>query len=260
MDTQTPNTDFNRPRRDGRILAGLFLLFVGAIFFLRELSFPFFPNWLFTWPMILITIGIYTGFKHQFRNISWLVLILIGSFFLIDQMDLGFNLHRFMIPAGIIAVGLFMILRPRRWVHEDWGNWENRYQDKYAKSSQASAYSGYSNNSSSEDFFDSTSVFGGAKKVILSKDFKGGDITCIFGGCEIDLSQADMQQPAVIDFNLVFGGGKIIIPSNWQLRLDITPVFGGIEDKRRQPLSNNPDKILVLKGTCFFGGLEIKNF
>jgi len=254
MDNQDQNNDYNQHKRDGRIIAGLFLLVVGAVFFMRAMAFPFFPDWLFTWPMILIAIGIYTGIKHQFRNPGWIILIIIGGFFLLDDMNLDFNLHRFIVPVIIISVGLIMILRPKRgrnWQRPEWSDWQ---RDKIVNQAKGDP------NYSAEDFFDATAIFGASKRVIISKDFKGGDVTCFMGGCEIDFTQADIIKPAIVDLTLVFGGGKIIVPSDWQVNNQITPVFGGVEDKRRQPFSPNPDKVLILKGTCFFGGLEIKNY
>jgi len=255
MSTQDQNNNFNQPRRDGRVIAGLFLLAIGAVFILKEIHFMFFPGWLFTWPMILIVIGIYSGLKHQFRNMGWLIPIVIGGIFLFDEMGFDYDLHRFIAPAIIITVGLTMILRPRRnrnWNSNEAGQWKDEKTNSYS--------TGPVPNYSPEDFFDSTAVFGSAKKVIISKNFKGGDITCFMGGCEIDLTQADMTQPAVIDLTFVFGGGKIIVPSDWQVNNNITPVFGGIEDKRRQPMTLNPNKVLIIRGTCLFGGLEIKNY
>jgi predicted membrane protein len=256
MCSQYQNNDYDRNKRDGRIIAGLFLLVVGALFFMKELSFPFFPNWLFTWPMILITIGIYTGLKHQFRNPGWIIMVVIGGIFLIDDMNVGFDIHRFIVPIVIVSVGLIMIMRPRRdrgWGRSNWSDPQGEKKNDPLDSAQRPDYT-------SEDFFDSTAVFGSSKKVIISKDFKGGDITCFMGGCEIDFTQADIIKPAVIDMTLVFGGGKIIVPADWQVVIHITPVFGGVEDKRKKPVSINPDKVLILKGTCLFGGFEIKNY
>jgi hypothetical protein len=51
---------------------------------------------------------------------------------------------------------------------------------------------------SSEDFVKSTTLFGGNKKSIVSKNFLGADFDTKFGGTEINLTQADMQQPVVI--------------------------------------------------------------
>jgi predicted membrane protein len=226
------------------------------------MDFPFFPPWLFTWPMILIAVGLYSGIKHQFRNPGWIIMIIVGSVFLADHVNMGFNLHRFIIPIAIISVGLIMIVRPRRNHDWRWQDWDKRKSPTASTATQdyTSNPSSQDYSYSSQDYFDSTAIFGNTKKIILSKNFQGGDITCIFGGCEVDLSKADVQKPAVIDLTFVFGGGKIIVPSNWQVDVRISPVFGGVEDKRQQPLVINPDKILIIKGTCFFGGLEIKNF
>ena len=81
------------------------------------------------------------------------------------------------------------------------------------------------------------------------------------GGAEINLQQADIKQAAVLEVNNVFAGTKIFIPSNWDIKNEITAVFGGVEDKRSLNLPT-PDakKSIILRGTCVFGGIEIKNF
>lgn len=114
---------------------------------------------------------------------------------------------------------------------------------------------------SQDDFIDSTSIFSGTKKVILSKNFKGGDIVNIFGGSEIDLTQADMATPAVLEVTAIFGGATLIVPSNWAIKSEAVTIFGGIGDKRKiAPLTESPTKTLVLKGTMIFGGMEIKSY
>src|SRR3982750_2458743 len=122
----TPNQDINPTtrRHNGRVWGGLFLLFVGAVFFLKEADFFFFPHWLFSWPMILIAVGVYTGLKHNFRGAGWLIPVIIGGIFLVDRFDIGLDLHRFIFPMIIIGIGLVMFLRPKhRGVNGGWDNW-----------------------------------------------------------------------------------------------------------------------------------------
>src|ERR1700733_9187506 len=127
MDTQNQNSDFNTPRKNGRVWGGLFLLFIGFVFFVKEADFFFFPNWIFSWPMILIAVGVYTGLKHNFRNPGWLIPVVIGGIFLIDRMDIGLDLHRFIFPIIVIGIGLVMILRPKHGVNGGgWDNWGGR--------------------------------------------------------------------------------------------------------------------------------------
>lgn len=114
---------------------------------------------------------------------------------------------------------------------------------------------------SQDDIIDSTSIFGSEKRIVLSKNFRGGDITNIFGGCEIDFMQADMTAPATVDITALFGGATLIVPSHWVVKSEAVSIFGGISDKRR--MTNYTDantKVLVLKGTVIFGGIDIKSY
>jgi predicted membrane protein len=280
MDTQNQDPNINSPRHNGRVFGGLFLLAIGAIFFLKEADFFFFPRWLFSWPMILIAVGIYTGLKHNFRGAGWLIPVVIGGIFLIDRFDIGLDLHRFIFPAIIICIGLTMILRPKHkgmngggW--DNWGGGRYRRNRNYgpqdpnnnpqqtinvtAHPPQDYAKTDY--NSTREDYIDATSVLGSTHRIVVSKNFKGGDITCFMGGAEIDMSQADINGTVVLDVTTIMGGAKLIVPTNWEVKPEITNVMGGVEDKRQvQGKIIDFNKVLVLKGTSFMGGIELRSF
>lgn len=65
---------------------------------------------------------------------------------------------------------------------------------------------------------------------ISSDDFI--QASTVFGGTEIDLTKADIQQPVVINTSTTFGGVKIIVPSNWQVNSDVTTIFGAVENQK----------------------------
>jgi hypothetical protein len=114
---------------------------------------------------------------------------------------------------------------------------------------------------SQDDIIDSTCIFSGTKKVILSKNFRGGDIVNVFGGSEIDLMQADINGTATLEVTAIFGGATLIVPSNWAIKSEAVTIFGGISDKRKfAALAEPATKTLVLKGTMIFGGMEIKSY
>lgn len=96
----------------------------------------------------------------------------------------------------------------------------------------------------------------------MSRDFKGGDVTAIFGGAVLNFMKADINGAAVIDISAVFGGCEIVVPANWKIQVDITTILGGVEDKRHTDLiTNGPaEKLLILKGACVFGGVEIRSY
>lgn len=239
----------------GHVLTGLFILLVGTAGLLKAMASPI-PDWVFSWETFLIALGFFIGIRHQFRGVAWLVLIVIGCIFLMNDVYPDLSMKRYTWPLALIVVGIFLILRPHR------RNWDSRQTDpnNLQTGSEESSW-GQSKNYSSENFIDSTSIFGGIKKTILSKDFNGGDIVNIMGGTEINLTQADLNGIVTLEITQIFGGTKLIVPSHWEIKPEMVALFGGIEDKRSmQNVAANPGKVLVLKGTTIFGGIEIKNY
>jgi predicted membrane protein len=100
---------------------------------------------------------------------------------------------------------------------------------------------------------------GGSKKIIVSKNFQGGEILTFMGGAEINLVQADIQGRAVLEVTQVMGGIKLVVPANWTVISELAVIMGGIDDKRLVQ-TQVPDKLLVIKGTSIMGGLEIKSY
>lgn len=81
------------------------------------------------------------------------------------------------------------------------------------------------------------------------------------GGAEVNLLKADIQRAVKLEVTNIFGGTKLIVPSNWDVKNEVTAVFGGIEDKRNIATGvTDPGKVLVLHGTCVFGGIEVINY
>jgi len=249
----------NNNRENGRIIGGLILVGVGGALLLRNLDFPI-PHWIFTWPMILILVGVYTGFRHNFQNSSWIILMAIGGFFLIDRILPGMSLEPYFWPLFIIGIGILIILRPKK---------KYRFGDAYVKTKDFEMrgstihITGEENVSDDADFLRISSVFSGVKRTILSKNFKGGNISCVFGGAEVDFSQADIQGRVVLRLEEVFGGTKLIVPPNWTVVNEVDGVFHGVEDKRKfngGVQTTDPNKVLVLSGSSVFAGIEIKSY
>ena len=249
-------------KQESRIFGGLILIAVGAALLLRNAGFPL-PYWLFSWPVILIVIGIYNGVKHKFRNNSWIILIAIGSFFLLDRvMDL--SLRPYFWPVAIIALGVIFIVRPERGLRHRFGNFEKRRLNADLNDNSWEQQPEPINNfiNDNDDYLSINSVFSGVNRNIVSKNFKGGKATCIFGGADIDFSQADIQGKAVLNMEVVFGGIKLILPPNWTVINEIDGMFHGVDDKRKYLtlMADNTDKVLILKGSVVFGGVDIKSY
>ncbi len=263
MERDINNTDkhsvisWQNENRRGKVAAGFFLILYGLLFLLRELDFNI-PHWLFTWPMILIVIGTVTLIKHKFRKLWGYTLILVGKLFLLREFYPDLLNFRLLWPVFIIFFGIMIMFKPGRCKRKARDKHRDRaFRKEFHKAHFA--HSGEYSSVSEDDFIDTTSFFGGIKKNVVSKNFIGADIVTFFGGSEINLAQADIQEDAIIDTTNIFGGLKLIIPRNWKIQSELTTMFGSIEDNRI--ITENDDaadeKVLILRGTCIFGGIEI---
>jgi predicted membrane protein len=236
------------PNRSGRVMGGLFIVVIGVIFLARQAGVEL-PYWFSTWQMILIGVGLYLGFRHNFRGFGWMIPIVLGVIFFLNDFYPDFRIQRYFWPMAIIAVGLYMIFRTGR-----------KGNDPYWKDWDATNF----NETTGDDFLDSTVIFGGVKKNIISKNFRGGEAVTVFGGTEINLTQADVNGAIVLDLTQVFGGTKLIVPPHWKIQSqDLVCILGGVEDKRpimSDPSSVDSNRVLILKGTCILGGIDIKSF
>ena len=255
---------------NSRVLGGLLIIAIGLIFFLRQSGIALFPYWFSSWPMILIAVGLFVGFKHGFRGPGWLVLLIVGSFFLIDNILDVHNMRRYLVPAILVGIGVMIIVRPKK-KDSNWENMKDRWKSNTnepkswvsnsgSTASAADTNSNFTNTATGTDAekLDAAAIFGGVKKNIVSKNFLGGETVNIFGGSEIDLSKSDINGTVKIDVTAILGGAKLIVPPNWTIRQEVAAIFGGVDDKREiHTLTTDPNKVLILKGTAFMGGIEI---
>jgi hypothetical protein len=258
------NRYYRRSDPHDRFWTGFIFLLAGLGLLLEKMDLGL-PEWLFTWPALCIIIGLVIGVRHGFRNPAWFIMVGVGVFFLSDEIVVDLDFKKYFFPVIIIAVGLLFLFRPKRKWHIS-KNDEHDDMQYPASPAPASGYdekaAGQSSDYLSSDAIDSVSIFSGVKKVVTSKNFRGGDIVCFMGGAEVILSQADIQGPVELEIFQMFGGTKLIVPAHWEVRTaEAVAIFSGVEDKRMAQAGNfDPKKILIIKGVSIFGGIEIKSY
>lgn len=229
----------------GGMVTGAILVLIGLAFLLDRLGYiSIHYLWRF-WPMLIVLAGIINASSRQRR--VWGVFLIAGGGLL--QLNLlgitHFGWGDFW-PMVLIALGLVVM----------WGSFQWRNKRPVLASGD----------SDPRTTLQEAVVFGGLERRMTSQDFQGGHINAVFGGVELDLSEANIQaDEATLEINAVFGGVELRVPPAWQVAYRGTPLFGGIEDKTRTPVlrQNAPEgakpKTLILTGAVVFGGLEIKN-
>ena len=171
-----------------------------------------------------------------------------------------------LIGVGFVAVGILLTLKQLGFIHVEWRDWwpviliavgaSIIFRDKNVDSSSKSFLSSDSL-AGDNSYLQITALLGGNETSNNSQDFKGGEITAIMGGVELDLRNASIQSEAVLNVWATWGGVVVKVPSDWTVVNHVTAILGGIEDKTgAAPLAT---KRLIIKGTAIMGGLEIRN-
>jgi hypothetical protein len=278
--------NYTKPRNDGSIAFGVIILGIGLVLLFRKFGL-YIPDWVLTWPMILIAVGTYTLISQQFKSFFGSVVLFIGVYFLLKrEFDLDLGLDQFIWPVGLIALGIYLILHKKqeyKVIKKARKNWEGSRKNKAeAKNSEniESAEVVEDTNASKEgsakapdsgfvratgtafvDRINESAIFSGVNRKLMTKNFQGGKATVIFGGLDLDLTQVDFTGVVTLDLEVGFGGVKLIVPPHWDVRTEMSNIAAGLEDKRMfREGGVDTNKVLILKGTLLFSGLEIKSF
>jgi predicted membrane protein len=248
----------NPKKKNDRLLLGALVIGAGILLLFRNLGF-WFPSFLFSWPMILIAVGLFIGVRDKFSNNGWWIVMAIGGFFLLRREFDYFDLGDFFWPLLILAIGISILLgkggRRRRWLDNNDDN-QSTTTNFSTMGTTANAETGSTNK---EDVIDAAAIFGSVKKNMYSKNFKGGEVVTVFGGSEINLMHADFTGEIKLEIVNIFGGTTLFVPAHWQIRSEAAAILGAIEDKRREPAAIQQDKVLIIEGTVIFGGIDIKS-
>jgi predicted membrane protein len=249
METNGNFSDGNRPFKrehrhlqSNRAIIGIILVLLGLFLVMRNAG--FFPNAIeniiFSWPMLLVTIGLVITIGSSGGKTSGVIVMAVGAFFLIPHIFREtFDIDMFW-PSIFIIIGIIFIFSKRK-------GWNS-----VSTSPQVG-----------DDYIDFVHVFSGGERQIVSDNFRGGKVSAVFGGSEIDLTKAKLA-PGVsyLEIACVFGGTTIIVPDDWNVKIEVVPVLGGFGDSRKLIPGRTVDttRQLVIKGAVVFGGGEIKSY
>ncbi|MFN3872284.1 MAG: LiaF transmembrane domain-containing protein [Ignavibacterium sp.] len=225
---------------DRRMWLGGAFIVLGFLFFLNSMDIIDFSisRIIFSWPFFFLVIGVFITLNTNKKLLGG-ILSGLGAIFLIPRIfpDVDYN-GTIVFAILFIALGLYIIL--------------NKKETEKIKFDQER-----------KDILEDVSIFGGGSKFITSENFKGGNITAVFGGSEINLKGCKLAEGTnVIDVLCVFGGTTLIVPQDWNIILNVTPIFGGFSNKLIKDPNAIPDtsKTLIIKGLVVFGGGEIKSY
>jgi hypothetical protein len=190
------------------------------------------------WPVVPIAIGLMklTGMGMEKQTAFGLFLTIVGGLFMLGQLDYVHVNLGIIWPLMFIFIGARLMMRAVR------------------------GQEGGAGVADSGEYVRSFAVMSGITRRNESTAFRGGELTAVMGGVQLDLDNAKLADGrAVIDVFAVWGGIEIRVPDDWRVEIEATPVMAGIECTARLAPGVEPAGTLVVRGFVMMGGVEIKN-
>jgi predicted membrane protein len=236
----------NRPHsnRFSQLFWGLLLAAIGIVFLLDNLEVIESHEIFRFWPVLLVIFGFVRiiGSVSVKGRLFGLFFVTLGTLLLLDRLSIVSVSIGDWWPLILVFIGVGILLK------------RSRMPAAVPDASPAGTVTG-----DADGIVDMSGILSGNKRICISQDFRGGDLTAVMGGCELDLRRASIKNsPAIVTFFAFWGGISIKVPQDWKVSLQATPILGGVEDKTN-PVPGTEEKLLIIRGEVIMAGAEITN-
>lgn len=220
----------------GNLIGGILLIAIGIIMGLNSLGITnislFFDGW---WTLFIIIPNLIDIIKEPRKTSNYIWFGVGVVLLLCAQGILSFNIiGKLIFPAILVVIGLSLLLKDRV---------EAKVKEKIKNL----------NKEGLEEYY---ATFSGQEINSKGDEFKGASLNAIFGGIDLNLTDAQIQKDTLINVTSVFGGVDIIVPVNVNVKVQSTSIFGGVDNKIKKYTENLPT--IYVKAFCLFGGADIK--
>jgi predicted membrane protein len=257
--------DAPRFRLTEKVIAGAFLVILGALFILDNLRLVDAGSLWDYWPLLLIAPGIARLLRptRPGQRMWGAILVGVGGLLLLRNLGLFWIPFHRVWPFVLVALGVYLIAQTttRRAGETVMAAGDGPSQRAFdgARAGLAATESFAERGTVAE--LNEFALCGGGHRLVQSPDFRGGTITVLAGGFDIDLRDAAMTRDEVaVEIFVMMGGVVFRVPEGWKVIVNVTPLLGGADVKARTvPPVDVPVRTLVLNGFILMGGIEVKN-
>jgi len=212
-----------------KLIAGIFFTILGVVLTLDNLDLIDADRFLVYWPLVIVAVGI-LKFQDRRTRLPAAWAIGVGTLMVLYNIEwLNFSVFDLW-PIALVIAGIAIVA--------------------HAFGFRVPSLRGDSGSTV-------WAIFGAPKIVVNSHNYTGGRIIAFMGGCQLDLTKADMESgPAFIELIAIWGGIEIKVPEGWEVAGNLVPIMGGADIKTK---AASGGRRLNVSGLAIMGGVDIKS-
>ena len=241
----------------GRIFFGIIVVVVGVLLLLMALDLVAIDGigeLLLYVPSLFILWGLYLLVAQRFKRAAGpIVLIAIAA--VVQLMLLDVLKWDYVWPIAIILIGVAIIAGGAGY-HGRRRRRRERRRHREHRHAKPDAHA------SSEGNLDISVTMSEVDERNRSKEFQGGEISCVMGRVKLDLTEAEIvEPPARIHVDIVMGGVEILVPDHWIVQNDFARTMGEVEDhtESRRSAATDDGATLIISGSVVMGHATIES-
>ncbi|MDI9472436.1 MAG: cell wall-active antibiotics response protein [Tissierellia bacterium] len=235
-----------------RATFGILLILLGTVLLLELFEVLTLPSWneLWSyWPFILVALGLFFLLQGD-TGVFTFFLILIGTLFSLRRFHVyPFTNEAVIWPSIIISAGISFILS---------GSFSAASgRRSYCESPRTSEPGEQTRkNQRSIDFLDESVFLSGKNFAVSSLNFRGGELSVVLGGMEVDLRNIKLTESATLFLRCTLGGIDLFLPPELPVVVRGQEILGGA-DVRVHPLSSMEEPVLTIDYHVVLGGIDV---
>jgi hypothetical protein len=218
----------------GRLIAGLALIALGALFLLGELDVVEDPGAVVAawWPMVLVGVGIGLVAEQRRLGAGPLLFIGIGAVLLAATTGAVPLEARIVWPLLLVAAGAWLLFHAGTWRRKD-----NKVSDARVAA---------------------TAIFGDRNLRSADAAFEQASLTAIFGDIDLDLRDAKPGEGMTVDLTVIFGDVDVIAPADWRVVLATSSLLADVKHRPppQPPAADAP--LLRVRGLTLLGDVKVQ--
>ena len=110
-----------------------------------------------------------------------------------------------------------------------------------------------------DETFRTVAAMDGREVTATSQSLRQIDVVAVMGGVELDLTEAEIVDGAMLNVTSVMGGVEVTVPPAWRVEMRSSAILAGFDNRTDPDAEVDDAPLLVVDALLVMSGLEISD-